>query len=196
MSSEALVDVVVVSYNSSSELRDCVESLARQARVRVTVVDNASADRSLDTVADLPIDAVALDQNVGFGQGCNFGWRRGTAPYVLFLNPDARISSESLRRLVSAIDERPGVGAAAPRIFEADGSLDYSLRRYPRLRSTYARALFLHRVFPKASWTDELVREPAAYRETGSPDWVSGACLLVRRAVLEEIGGFDEGFFM
>jgi hypothetical protein len=194
--SEALVDVVVVSYNSSDELRGCVEPLAGQPWLRVTVVDNASTDRSLDTVADLAVDAVGLEQNAGFGHGCNIGWRRGTAPYVLFLNPDARISPDSLHRLVSALEERPDVGAVAPRILEPDGSLDYSLRRYPRLRSTYARALFLHRLFPRAAWVDELVRDPAAYTTQGSPEWASGACLLVRRTVLAKLGGFDQGFFM
>jgi hypothetical protein len=190
------VDVVVVSYNSSGELRGCVESLAGQPGLNVIVVDNASSDGSLDTVADLPLDAVALETNGGFGHGCNAGWRRGSAPYVLFLNPDARILPESLERLAAVLDERPDAGAAAPRITEADGALDYSLRRFPRLRSTYARALFLHRVFPAADWTDELIRDPSAYREAGSPDWVSGACVLVRRSALEALGGFDEGFFM
>jgi N-acetylglucosaminyl-diphospho-decaprenol L-rhamnosyltransferase len=88
------------------------------------------------------------------------------------------------------------VGVAAPRIAEPDGSLDFSQRRFPRLRSTYARALFLHRLFPRASWTDEVVRDRAAYFARVSPDWVSGACLLVRRNVLEELDGWDEGFFM
>ena len=77
-----------------------------------------------------------------------------------------------------------------------DGSLDFSQRLFPRLRSTYAQALFLHRVFPRATWTDELVRDEDAYARRGSPDWVSGACILVRRDALVELGGLDEGFFM
>ena len=190
------VDVVVVSYNSSGELRGCVEPLASLESVHVVVVDNASSDRSLETVADLSVERVALAENGGFGHGCNVGWRKGSAPYVLFLNPDARIDRPSLERMTIVLDSNPTVGAIAPRITHADGTLDFSQRRYPRLRSTYARALFLHRVFPNASWADELVRDPAAYTSPGSPDWVSGACILVRRSVLEEIDGFDEGFFM
>ena len=64
-----------------------------------------------------------------------------------------------------------GLGAAAPRILDADGSLDWSQRRYPRLRSTYARAFFLHRLFPGANWTDELVRDPGDYErlDRGEP---------------------------
>jgi GT2 family glycosyltransferase len=88
------------------------------------------------------------------------------------------------------------VGAVAPLIRDDDGSIEWSQRRFPRLRSTYAQALFLHRVFPEATWTDELVRDEAAYRVRTSPDWVSGACLLVRRRALEDLGGLDDGFFM
>ena len=94
------------------------------------------------------------------------------------------------------LEQQADVGAVAPRIVHSDGELDYSQRRFPRLRSTYARALFLHRVFPAATWTDELVRDPQAHAEPSHPEWVSGACLLVPRSVLEELNGFDEGFFM
>jgi N-acetylglucosaminyl-diphospho-decaprenol L-rhamnosyltransferase len=190
------VDVVVVSYNSRDELRECVEPLAALGDVNVIVVDNASSDGSLEAVADLRVKPIALDRNGGFGHGCNVGWRAGGSPYVLFLNPDARTDASSLNRLVDVLELTPDAGAAAPRIAHTDGTLDYSLRRYPRLRSTYARALFLHRVFPRASWTDEVIRDPTVYEGRRSPDWVSGACILVRRSVLEQLDGFDEGFFM
>ena len=115
---------------------------------------------------------------------------------MLILNPDARIEAASLHALARVLDEEPRVGAVAPRIVHDDGSLDFSQRLFPRLRSTYAQALFLHRVFPRAAWTDELVRDEDAYARRGSPDWVSGACILVRRDALVELGGLDEGFFM
>lgn len=192
----ALVDIVVVSYNSRSYLRACVEPLCRLAEAQVVVVDSASTDRTLEGVANLDVATVPLRENLGFAHACNVGWRVGEAPFVLFLNPDARIDEQSLRRLVEAVETDPTIGAAAPRIVGEDGSIDFSLRRFPRLRSTYAQALFLHRLFPKEEWSDEVVRDRRAYDQPGSPDWVSGACLLVRRAVLEHLGGLDEGFFL
>jgi GT2 family glycosyltransferase len=164
--------------------------------VRAFVVDNCSSDDSVTSVADLPVTVIALSDNRGFGAGCNAGWKEGEAPYVLFLNPDASIDAESLGRLVTVLEDDRSVGLVGPHILEADGSLAYSQRRFPRLRSTYARALFLHRVFEQAAWADELIRDPAAYGQVASPDWVSGACMLVRRSVLEEVGGFDERFFL
>ena len=190
------VDVVVVSYNSSEHLRACVEPLAKLDGVHVIVADNASADDSLATIADLPITTLALPSNGGFAHGCNAGWRAGDGEHVLFLNPDARISPESLRTLANVLDASPDVGAVAPLIREDDGMLEYSQRRYPRLRSTYAQALFLHRLAPTAPWTDELIRDEEAYERPTDPDWVTGAAIMIRRPLLEELGGFDEGFFM
>ena len=190
------VDIVVVSYNSRQHLRDAVEALAEVGDFHVIVVDSASIDGTLETIEDLPLTAVGLNENLGFGHACNVGWRRGYAPYVLFLNPDAAIATTAVRRLAEAAELDPRVAAVAPRIVDGEGALDFSMRRFPRLRTTFAQALFLHRLLPRAEWTDELVRDPAAYGRPGSPDWVSGACILVKRAVLERLGGFDEGFFM
>jgi N-acetylglucosaminyl-diphospho-decaprenol L-rhamnosyltransferase len=192
----ALIDVVVVSYNSRARLARCIENLRNVRDVHLIVVDNASSDGSAEVAAQLGIEPVRLTRNGGFGHGCNVGWRRGNSPFVLFLNPDATIDGQSLNRLASLLESTPRAGIAAPRILGVDGSLEYSQRRFPRLASTYARSLFLHRVFPQAAWADELVRERGAYEQRGSPDWVSGACLLIRRPLLEHLGGFDERFFM
>jgi GT2 family glycosyltransferase len=196
MGTAGRIDVVVVSYNSRDRLRDGVEPLARAPGVEVLVVDNASPDDSPAVVEDLPVEVIRLDDNRGFAHGCNVGWRAGSAPYVLFLNPDARIAPDAIERLAAVLDEQPSVGAVAPKIVTDDGALDYSQRRFPRLRSTYARALFLHRLFPNALWTDEVVRDAERYERSAPVEWVSGACMLVRRSTLEQLGGMDDGFFM
>jgi N-acetylglucosaminyl-diphospho-decaprenol L-rhamnosyltransferase len=190
------VDAVIVSYRSAETLRGCVAPLAAMPDVRVTIVDNASPDHSLDAVAGLDVGVVRSPRNGGFSYGCNLGAAHGDAPYLLFLNPDARIDTDGVAALRAALDADPSAGLAAPRIVNADGTLAWSLRRFPRQRSTFAQALFLHRLRPRAAWTDELVRDPAAYERPGVHDWVSGACMLVRRDSFEAVGGFDEDFFL
>jgi len=190
------VDIVVVSYNSSAHLRACVEPLSELPDVRVVVVDNASRDASVETLAGLDLTVLARERNGGFAVGCNEGWRAGSAPYVLFLNPDAALSADSLARLVAVLERDERAGAVVPRIEHSDHSLAYSLRRFPRIRSTFAEALFLHRLLPRASWCSEVVRVEHLYTSSWSPEWASGACLLLRRADLERVGGWDESFFL
>src|SRR5262249_29036496 len=192
----ARVDVVVVSYNNSDVLRPNVERLCREPDISVFVVDNQSTDGSLETIADLPATGIQMQRNLGFAAGCNAGWRAGSAPYVLFLNPDARISSASVNGLAKALSDNPEVGIVGPKIVTSSGALDFSQRLFPRLRSTYARALFVHRLLPNATWSDEMVRQFEAYEGPRSAEWVSGACILVRRHLLEELDGWDDGFFM
>jgi N-acetylglucosaminyl-diphospho-decaprenol L-rhamnosyltransferase len=189
------VDVVTVTYNSAGTVARALGPLTAQEAVRVIAVDNASSDSTRDVLAMLPVETIVLEENGGFAHGCNVGSAIGSAPYVLFLNPDARLDPEDVRALVVELDQRDRAGIGAPRIVESDASLDYSLRRFPRLSSTFAQALFLHRVFPTAPWVDEVIRDPSAYDSPHPVEWASGACLLVRRSVLEQIGGLDEGFF-
>src|SRR5439155_2634693 len=106
------------------------------------------------------------------------------------------IDTTSLERLVQVLEDDERVGAVAPKIVYPDGSITFSQRRFPRLRSTYARAVFLHRAAPRATWTDEIVRDERKYEQPRSAEWVSGACLMVRRSALEELGGWDEDFFL
>jgi len=194
---EAVVDVVVVAYNSADTLRGCVEPLARLSGVRVTVVDNQSPDDSIAAIADIDaVNVVRAPRNGGFGYGCNLGAAQGSAPFLLFLNPDARIDLASLAALVDVARADDTVGLVGPRILDDDGSLAYSVRRFPRLRSTYAKALFLHRAWPRAAWTDELVRDPAVYERADTAEWVSGACMLVRRDAFDRLAGFDEDLFL
>jgi N-acetylglucosaminyl-diphospho-decaprenol L-rhamnosyltransferase len=188
------IDVVVVSYNSRAHLRQCVEPLAGILDIRVIVADNASPDGSLEAIADLPVTMLPLERNGGFSYGCNRGWRSGDSPYVLFLNPDAQMDEDSIRALVAVLEGLPNVAMVGPRMLDAAGELILTRRRFPRPATSFARALFVNRLLPR---TSELIPdEDGLYDRPGRCDWISGACMLVRRSVLERLGGFDEGFFL
>jgi N-acetylglucosaminyl-diphospho-decaprenol L-rhamnosyltransferase len=190
------VDAVIVAYNSRETLRGCVEPLSRLPWVAVTVVDNASPDDSVAAVADLPVRTIRAPHNGGFASGCNLGAAGGSSEFVLLINPDARIDPSSLEALVDALHSDPTLACVGPRTLDESGKLVWSQRRFPRLRSTYAQALFLQRAAPRAGWTDEVIRDQDAYARPGTPDWLSGACLLLRRTAFDAVGGLDEGFFL
>jgi GT2 family glycosyltransferase len=190
------VDAVVVAYNSRDTLRTCVEPLTRLPWVDVTVVDNACPYDSAQVVEDLSVRIIRSSRNGGFAYGCNLGMASGTAEFVLLLNPDAEIDPESLAVLADALRTDPSLAGVGPRIVDGSGSVSFTQRRFPRLRSTYAQGLFLHRAAPLASWTDDAIRDPDAYERRGTPDWISGCCALFRREAVASVGGLDEGFFL
>lgn len=193
--SVSLVDIVIVAYNSSEALRECVEPLVADPELQVVIVDNASTDEGAAAVADLPVTVIALERNLGFGGGCNVGWRSGEAPFVLFLNPDARIDPQDVRRLVDVLAASTA-GIAAPRILNEDGSVQHSQHRFPTLLSSWLQAVFLHRLFNQSAWAHEDVVAPESYERPGSPDWVGGACIALQRETLMRLDGFDDLFFM
>ena len=186
----------MVAYNSRQTLRACVEPLTRLPWVKVTVVDNASPDDSVAVVEDLPARIIRAPRNGGFAYGCNIGIRAGAADFVLLLNPDATIDEKSLTVLVEALRADAALAGVGPRTVNQDGTLLYTQRRFPRLRSTFAQGLFLHRAAPHAAWSDDAVRDPTAYEQQGRPEWVSGCCVLLRRDAITSVGGLDERFFL
>jgi N-acetylglucosaminyl-diphospho-decaprenol L-rhamnosyltransferase len=190
-----LLDVVVVTYNSREHVRPCVQPLCNNSRIEVIVVDNDSADGTPDAIRDLPLKLIESRENRGFAAACNTGFGHGDAPFVCFLNPDAVATPEALLSLVARLEVDDRVGCVAPRVVEPDGSTQYTQHWFPTLRTTFARALFLHRLIPSSSTTFDVV-DPAQYQREATPDWVAGACLVLRRRVLERLHGFDERFFM
>lgn len=191
----ARIDVVVVTYNSSAYVRGCVEPLCRAPAISVIVVDNNSQDDTLGTLVDLPLTVVARPDNRGFGFACNVGWRAGDAPNVVFLNPDSRTDAQSIVALAELLESDPRIGVAGPQIVDEQGRPQLSQRRFPTTMTSIGAAFFIPRVWPTSRWSLDIA-DSASYNVAGSPDWVSGACLAIRRRVLDASGGFDERFFM
>jgi GT2 family glycosyltransferase len=191
-----MVDVVIVAYNSRDTLRMCVEPLAPLPWVDVTVVDNACPQNSSGVVSDLPVRIVGSPRNGGFAYGCNLGIATGSADFVLLLNPDAAINAVSLAFMVDALRANTSLAGVGPHIVDDAGNVVFTQRRFPRLRFTYAQSLFLHRAAPGAAWADDQIRDPVAYQQRGTAEWISGCCVLLRRDAIASVGGLDEGFFL
>lgn len=192
------LDVVVVTFDTRDVTLACLARLDRPA-TRAIVVDNGSTDGTADAVAERFPDAVVvrLDHGVGFAEACNRGAAAGDAPLVLFLNSDVYARPGALDVLVAALEQRPGAVAAGGRLVDPgtdDTQPAYAPQRFPGLGALLARVtgaeVLLARAGPGGA-------DPALLAERGTIacDQPAGACLLVRRAALEAIGGWDERFW-
>jgi N-acetylglucosaminyl-diphospho-decaprenol L-rhamnosyltransferase len=195
----AVLEVVIVSYRCAEMLRRCLQSLREHppdGGLRVTVVDNASGDGTADVVRrEFPdVRLIELEENVGFSAANNLVLRKTTAEYVLVLNPDTVLSAgtlDTLLRLLAA-DER--IGIVGCRLVQEDGTLDHAARRsFPTPASALGH-------FFRVGRSDRAPAALAAYRapdvSEGPVDAVNGAFMLMRRKMLDEIGLFDEGYWM
>ncbi|MBI5059301.1 glycosyltransferase family 2 protein [candidate division KSB1 bacterium] len=202
MSARPCVTVILVTYHSKDHVGACLKSLREFGGPwlsGIVVVDNASQDGTADWCRQNYPDVVVIanPENVGFGTGVNRGAMRAESEFLLILNPDTEIDAMTIGELVALLDSRPLAGAVGPRIVNGSGKFDYSARRgFPRPLAALAYAARLDRVFPRSPTL-------AAYQMPGvSPerevmtDSLSGCCMLVRRAAFEQIGGFDEDYFL
>jgi GT2 family glycosyltransferase len=187
------VAVIVVTYNSEAVVGQLLDSLSGALdglRADVVVVDNSSTDATVALLSERTDCRVVVQPNRGFSAGINAGVRvAAPAPAIVILNPDARLGQGSIRLLVAALG-LDRVGIAVPRVTNERGELELSLRREP----TLLRALGLNdRGWPRFA---EYVQEPAAYQSSHSVDWALGAVMATSRRCFDELGGWDESFFL
>lgn len=195
--STADVAAVIVSYNVADLLVRCVASLRADGIERIVVVDNASADRSVEAVraADPEVEVLALSENLGFGAGVNRGVAETTEPHLLVLNPDVEVEPGSTKVLLDALAADPGLAVVGPRIETPDGELYPSARTFPNMVDAAGHA-FLHFVWPRNPFSRRYRMLDWDHGDPRDVDWVAGTHLLARRGAWDEVGGFDESFFM
>ncbi len=197
----ATVHVVIVNWNSGAQLRECLQSFAAVAdddvAARVTVIDNASTDRSSEGLeASMPLAVVRNADNRGFGAACNQGAAGSEADFLLFLNPDTRLMpgsfAEPVRYLRAHENER--VGIVGIQLVDADGRVARNTARAPTAWSMVGNSVGFDRLAPRL-FPSHFVTE-WAHDQTRTVDQVMGAFFLVRRSLFEALGGFDERFFV
>ena len=194
------VSVVVVDYDAGAVLAACVRSLRDEGVEDVVVVENGSpeAARALlaADVAGAPVPVVATGRNLGYGAGANRGIAAtAQGDLVLVCNPDLEVHPGAVARLAAALDGHPEWAIVGPRILDPAGDVYPSVRRFPSMVDAAGHAL-LAPVWPDNPFSRRYRPLDAGGDVARAADWVSGACFLARRAALEELGGFDEGYFM
>lgn len=191
------VAVVVVSFETRATLLEGLAALAGEAGATETVVvDNASRDGSAEAVRTRfpQVKLIANSANVGFGAACNQGARESRAPLLLFLNPDATLAPGGLAALAALLESRPRVGVVGPRTRSADGAIQVSTGPDLSLLSERRQRRLVRGVARRDPLL--LAEAEALHAYEREVDWVSGACLMIRRTAFDAVSGFDERFFL
>ncbi len=187
------LSIIIVNWNARRLLRDCIESIyknSEKVRFEIIVVDNGSNDGSQAMVKDLfpEVTLVESKVNVGYSRANNIGFDYASGKYLLFLNPDTIVHLQTLRKAINFMEDYKDAGILGCKHLNPDGSFQPSAFGFIPLISIVAYILGLNRLF-KVSWIKRLSTVRTA-------DYVQGSFLLIRREIFQEIGGFDENFFL
>lgn len=191
------LSIVIVNWNVKGLLKDCLESVYAyppEAQYEVWVLDNASTDGSVEMIRqDYPqVHLLESATNIGFATGNNQAMRRCTGRYVLLLNPDTKVKPGALSKLLEFLDENPQAGGVGPRVLNPDETLQVSCYPAPTLTRELWRLLHLDKlktygIYDMSRWNPSEIR---------IVDIIQGACLLIRKAALDQVGLMDEEYFM
>lgn len=196
------VSIIVTNYNTRDLLRACFASMeGRLGRpwLEVILVDNASADGSAEmTREEFPdVRVFVQERNEGFAHANNRGIRASRGRHVLILNSDTEIVDDALERMRDHMEAHPDIGALGARLLNTDGTVQLSCRSFPSYRTVlFHRYSLMTRLFPRNRYSAEYLMTDTNHDETMDVDWVSGACMMVRRETMDAVGLLDEGFFM
>jgi N-acetylglucosaminyl-diphospho-decaprenol L-rhamnosyltransferase len=214
------LSIVIVNWNVCDLLRRCLRSIFDSAvadqeipsvwrykspaqrlaafRFEVLVVDSASSDDSVDMVRrEFPgVRLYASDTNLGYTGGNNLGMRESHGRHMLVLNPDTEVWGDALSAMIAYLDAHPRVGVVGPQLLWPDGSVQSSRRRFPTLGTAFVESTFLQKWFPRHPALRRYYALDLPDDVTNEVDWVQGACLMVRREAIEQVGLLDDAYFM
>jgi N-acetylglucosaminyl-diphospho-decaprenol L-rhamnosyltransferase len=188
------VSVVVVTYNALPWIERCLESVRAHETI---VVDHGSTDGTLELVRRrFPQARLIEEGNTGLGAGSNTGMRVASGDYFLLLNSDAWAVGDAVDRLVAFAEEHPEAAIVGPKLLNADGSLQRSVRGFPTIWRLTTEYFFLRKLGPRTQALNAFYASRFRHDEVREAEFLMGACLLVRREAADTVGLFDEDFFM
>ena len=196
-----VISAIIVNHNAGDFLRRCVDSLlACKLELEIIVVDNASTDGSaLGLGAQQPVKLINNAANLGFAAACNIGARQASAPYLLFINPDCWVEPDALSELLAALRGLAHVGMVGGLLVNPDGTEQAGSRRaVPTPWRSFVRAFGLARFadrWPRL-FSDFCLHKQPLPDHPVEMEAVSGACLMVSRQAMADVGDWDEGYFL
>lgn len=202
--SEPLVSAVMLNYNSKYFPKMCVEAFYRAKMnfdFEFIAVDNASSDPiSLGYLENAEkegmIKLIKSEKNLGFGGGNNLGAKNAHGKYILILNPDIFVNEDSVQKMVDYMEKHHDVGILGPKLVYPDGTVQDSCRRNMKFSDLIVKRTFLRRLPGFKKRVDKYTMEDFNHRDVKEVDLLVGACFLMPRKIYEQIGGFDERYFL
>jgi hypothetical protein len=196
------LSIVIVSYNTKDVLKECLESIYKTIKnlsFEVIVVDNASKDQTREEISKLEFPNFKFIQNkenLGFSKANNIGFRKTSGRYVLFLNPDVVVHSETLEGMVYFMDKEREAGAATCKVILTNGKIDdASHRGFPTPWNSFTHFSGLAKLFGKIEHFGGYNLKHLDLSQTHEIDALAGAFMIVRREAGEEVGWWDEDYF-
>ena len=193
---------IIVNYYSSASLNNCLESVYRTLRkisFEVIIVDNSQNDPGMVSLKEFypQVRVIQNATNVGFSKANNQAALSAQGKTLLFLNPDTILADQAIEEMVALLESNLDIGALGPKVLNADGSLQYSCRRFPTLMTGFFnRYSLLSWWFPDNPFTVQYLMKDFNHDENREVDWLSGCCLMVPHTIFEKAGGFDEHYFL
>lgn len=201
-SEELMFDVTIglLTWKSRDLLQQCLDSLEpglAGISAEVWVVDNASDDGTLEMLQERypKVSLIKNPVNKGVAPARNQIIKQAKGRYIVFLDVDTRVLPGALKTLAQVMDQHPEVAIGGPKLLYGDGTLQLSCRSFPSPLNILVEGTFLRNYFPNSRFVKKYTMEEWGHAELREVDWMYGACLIIRRSVLDRIGLFDEGFF-
>ena len=197
-----MIDLIIVNYKSTDLLHECLDSVYSKVNgtpTNVFVFDNGSQDHIHLIPYNFPkTKLIQNDRNLGFSRAINRVLKRTSSPYVVVLNPDTVVNHGFFESVLSFMEKNSDVGILGPKIFDSDGCIQGSARSFPTFSSAFfGRKSLLTKIFPNSRLTRaNILTKNNDGKTPMEVDWVSGACMMVRRKALDKVGLLDERFFL